>query len=575
MCGIFAILNNENKLTSKFIEENFYKSKSRGPEFSDFNWFSGELDIFLGFHRLAINGLNDNSNQPFIINGCMLVCNGEIYNFKELYNTFLKDIKPETNSDCEVIIQMYLKYGIEYTVSNLDGEFAFILIDTNQKKVYAARDPYGVRPLFILNKTTSSERCFNILGFSSELKQIHSIYQFLNANYNLTQTFQETYESKKIKYSINQFKPGNYLELELCANNWINKNSYQSFSTFGLYHFPINNENIYENIFKGIKYYFTKAVEKRVNGTSQRPIASLLSGGLDSSIVTSVVSRYVKNLQTFSIGLEGSEDLKYAQKVADFLKTKHTNIVVKEEDFFNSIKDVIHNIESYDTTTVRASVGNYLVAKYISENSDCKVILNGDGSDELMGGYIYFHNAPNEYEFDKECKNLLSNIHYFDVLRSDRSISSNGLESRVPFLDLDFVKWYLSIPHHIRFHVNQKKIEKFLFRSAFDDDTYLPKEVLWRNKEAFSDGVSSLQKSWYEIITDKVKELYSDRDENLLLKRYEKHFNPPKTLEQFYYRDIFEKAYPGVSQVIPYFWMPKWCGDAKDASARTLKIYKK
>ena len=188
--------------------------------------------------------------------------------------------------------------------------------------------------------------------------------------------------------------------------------------------------------------------------------------------------------------MPGSEDLKYARMVADHLKTKHTEIVLSENEFFDAIPEVIKAIESYDTTTVRASTGNYLVSKYISKNSTAKVIFNGDGSDEVTGGYLYFHKAPSPDEFDKECRRLLKDIHTFDVLRSDKSISSNGLEPRTPFLDKEFVDMYMSIPIDVRYHPRKKQCEKYLLRKAFEHENLLPNEVLWRTKEAFSDGVS-------------------------------------------------------------------------------------
>ena len=268
-------------------------------------------------------------------------------------------------------------------------------------------------------------------------------------------------------------------------------------------------------------------------------------------------------METYSIGLEGSEDLKYARKVADYLHTKHTEIICSENDFLHAIPEVIKNIESYDTTTVRASVGNYLVSKYISEHSEAKVLFNGDGSDELTGGYLYFHYAKDPIAFDMECKRLLKDIHLFDVLRSDRSISSNGLEARTPFLDKVFVKTYLSLPLAVR---NQKnKCEKYLLRKAFEPFNLLPKEILFRTKEAFSDGVSSLKKSWFEIIQTYVQDKHIPSIEYV--------HNPPTTQEQKYYRHIFEKCYPDCAQIIPYFWMPRFV-DATDSSARTLNIYK-
>ena len=553
MCGIFAILNNNETFDQEFISEQLNKSQHRGPDNSTINLSN---DNFVGFHRLSINGLDSDSNQPFIIDNIILICNGEIYNYKKLYENI--NYKPTTNSDCEVIIYLYKLYGIEYTLNLLDGVFAFILFDYNINKIYIARDPYGVRPLYylcnpdyILSYQNSDIKHNNIIGFASELKQLSEFCVKVN-----------NYDEEKDILLIKQFTGGEFMELEYGQDKWYlnNKIRYNSFKINKLH--EIN----YDSIVDKIHDLFCDAVKKRVE-TSDRPIACLLSGGLDSSIVASLVSRYYPNqLETYSIGLEGSEDLKYAKIVAEYLNTKHTEVIVDEDDFFNQIPEVIMMIESYDTTTVRASVGNYLIAKYISENSDAKVIFNGDGSDELMGGYLYFNKADNHLEFDKECKSLLENIYYFDVLRSDRSISTNGLEPRTPFLDRTFVDYYLSIPSNVRFDYNKKQ-EKFLFRKAFDKD-YLPKEILWRRKEAFSDGVSKISRSWYEIITQKVKTQKKVKFDISI----EYQFNPPQSLEQLYYRTIFEIIYPNFGYTIPYFWMPKYV-NASDASARSLELY--
>ena len=255
-----------------------------------------------------------------------------------------------------------------------------------------------------------------------------------------------------------------------------------------------------------------EAVKKRVI-TCERNIACLLSGGLDSSLISALVSKFVPKgqLQTYSIGMAGGSDLEYARTVSKHIHSIHNEIILTEHEFFSAIREVIYNIESYDTTTVRASVGNYLVAKYISEHSESKVIFNGDGSDELTGGYMYFHNCPNDIEFDHECKRLLTNIQYYDVLRSDRCISCHGLEARTPFLDRTFTHNYLSLPISIRNHNNGKRIEKHLLRKSIEimDPDLLPPSVLWRTKEAFSDGVSSQDKSWYEIIQSKLDTKYT------------------------------------------------------------------
>jgi len=332
------------------------------------------------------------------------------------------------------------------------------------------------------------------------------------------------------------------------------------------------------------------AVKKRVIGTTERPIGCLLSGGLDSSIITALVKQhYTGTLRTFSIGMAGSEDLKYAKIVADYLKTEHTEIVLTPDEFFDAIPDVIRTIESYDTTTVRASVGNYLIGKYISENTDIKVVFNGDGSDELTGGYLYFKQAPDAIEFDRECRRLMNNIHYFDVLRSDRCISAHGLECRTPFLDRTFVNYYLSIPISLRYpqklteHLDiiQYKaspdsiIEKMLLRQAILSGNIhlLPNEIVDRQKEAFSDGVSGNAGSWYSIINEK---LPPHNNKQLAIDTFSEitdiEHNTPTTQEQLYYRKLYDGFYPHTSKVIPYFWMPKYV-NATDSSARTLDFY--
>jgi asparagine synthase (glutamine-hydrolysing) len=415
----------------------------------------------------------------------------------------------------------------ENCVYELDGEFAFVIHDVSNGQIFAARDPFGVRPLY-MNEISQS------FTLSSDLFPM----RFLP------------------RVNITHFPPGHYAVF--LKNFW----GYSKILT--RYHSITNRDTSELDVYNAL----CNAIYKRVMNT-ERPVACLLSGGLDSSIVAALAANYCnrngKILETYSIGLPGSEDLKYSSKVAEHIGSKHTQILCSEEEFLQSIPQVIKDIESYDTTTVRASVGNWNVGKYIKEHSSAKVILNGDGADELMGGYMYFAACPDVQEFDRECRRLLENIHQFDVLRSDKSIASHGLEPRTPYLDPDFVDAYLSLPVETRFHPMHGKIEKYVIRDIVNkyNPHLLPLDILYRRKEAFSDGVSSLQRSWYQMIQESVPPLdplvpYSH--------------NPPTTGEQQYYRSLFKVYYKDCDLLIPYFWMPRYV-QATDASARTLSQY--
>lgn len=573
MCGIFALLNNSTTFHPKIIKNSFMLGINRGPEHSTLKY--NDDDVYLGFHRLAINGLNPASGQPMTFNNITLICNGEIYNYKELYT--LLDMEGETDSDCEVIIHLYARFGLEYTLQLLDGVFAFVLHDLRDDThplIHVARDPYGVRPLYMVIPDPCIAKAGAItepiFAFASELKVLHSLCSSIvdirsdNAYYN---------------FHFSHVMPGNFLTFQknLDYTEWFltEKTKYHTYNFInGQCKFTEHLASIdlatYENIYSGL----ASAVKKRVVGTSDRKIACLLSGGLDSSLIAALVNKYYDGeLETYSIGMPGSEDLKYAEIVAQYLGTKHTSIIVSETDFFDAIPEVIRTIESYDTTSVRASVGNYLLGKYIKANSEAKVIFNGDGSDELTGGYLYFKAAPSDVEFDLECKRLLSNIYAFDVLRSDKSISSHGLEPRTPFLDRGFVDYYLSLPAAWR-NTNKFGVEKQLLRQAVGtcDPLLLPAIVLWRKKEAFSDGVSSLQKSWYQIIEEKITALVESGGVCLPTNPNYKNINLPTTLEQDYYRFLYEIYYPNTAYIVPYFWMPRFV-KATDASARTLELY--
>ena len=582
MCGIFALLNYEQKHSFEFAKQQFEKGKARGPDNSVFQKVGRKLAF--GFHRLAINGLNPESNQPLVKGDITLICNGEIYNYKELYalmRSVDKDsstpVVPKTQSDCEVILWLYERYGIEQTLQMLDGVFAFVLLDQRhhlgEPTLYVARDPYGVRPLYMMqnNATVESYSCYpyhnyssneSTIGFSSELKMI--------AGFAL--------DNNQTKYA--QFEPGTYSKYvfsdKVCSEwNSIQTNIVYHHTAFCNTFERDIGKNYHFAITRGIQKYLVRAVEKRCS-TTDRPIACLLSGGLDSSLIAALVNDYHKynnlpTLETYSIGLAESTDLKYARLVANHLGTKHTEVILTEQEFCDAIPDVIQAIESYDTTTVRASIGNYLLGKYIAKHSEAKVIFNGDGADELMGGYLYMRNAPDAIEFDRECRRLLKDIHTFDVLRSDKCISSHGLEPRTPFLDREWTQFYLSISPSIR-RGDENRIEKHLVRHAFSKDQWnsdlLPEEVLMRKKEAFSDGVSGEERSLYQILQE-----YCAENQSLFVSRtYAKC--SPKTVEQSYYRSVFESFYPKMGEVIPYFWMPKYV-DATDASARTLATYEK
>lgn len=536
MCGIFAYIG-DSKAKNSFLSD-FNKLKKRGPDSSKLETIKSDENstVIFGFHRLAINDLSSSGEQPMTNGNDYLICNGEIFNYQELISNNNFDYR--SLSDCEIILHMYNKYGIHETSSQIDAEFSFILYDSQEDVVYASRDPFGVRPLF---KGVDTE---GNVYFSSEIKGISNLC-----------------------HQVERFPPG-------CI--WSSKDN--KYTRYYEYYYPTevySLEYSEEHIYNQIRVLLTQAVDKRL--MSERPIGCLLSGGLDSSLISSIVSKRFKEqhkgeLNTFSIGMPGSTDLKYAQMVADYIGSKHHHIELSIEDFLKAIPEVIYSIESYDTTTVRASVGNYLVGKYIKENTDITVIYNGDGSDE-MSGYLYLKNAPNKKLFQEECVSLLKNIHMFDCLRSDRSISSQwSLESRTPFLDKNFVDYYMRIDPTMKMY-SDSRIEKFLLRKAFEKDNYLPKEVLWRPKEAFSDGCSSNEKSWYKIIQDYVNVFISDEQFEEQRKKYT--HNPPEMKESLYYRQIFETHFEKHSNVIDFFWLPKWCGVQKDPSARELSLYNK
>lgn len=543
MCGIWAYLAN-NKLIKdsklSLLHEKFKNVKGRGPENENFMEIND--NTIFGFHRLCIVDVSEEANQPFVLKGnnreLYLMCNGEIYNKDSLINSH--DLNCKSSSDCEPIIHLYKKYGIEKTVDLLEGVFAFCLLDIdlekNTGKLMAVRDRIGVRPMFMGSNENKE------FGFSSEVKGLSGIFD-----------------------SIEVFTPGTILTLNYNLDNI-------DFDLSKQVYYPYNYETKLidlETIYPLIRYQFTEAVRKRL--MSDRPICCLLSGGLDSSLVTAIVASLSDNpIHTFSIGMPGGTDFKYAKMVADKIGSIHTEILFSKEEGIKAIRDVIWAIESYDITTVRASVGQYLISKYIKDNTDNIVIYIGDGSDELTGGYKYFCNAPDEKSFHQECVKLIKEIHLYDCLRADRAVSIHGLETRVPFLDSSFVDLYLSIDPKLRMPVNG--VEKHLLRQAFDSEDLLPKEVLWREKEAFSDGVSSQKESWFQILQNHIDQEISDQEFEEVGKKYT--LNTPLTKEAYYYRKVFGELFDEKhSNVIPHFWLPNWSGNITEPSARVLDVY--
>jgi asparagine synthase (glutamine-hydrolysing) len=539
MCGITAFFGDR---TVANLDTYFKRGSKRGPEQYTYEC---NQDVHLGFHRLAINGLNKESSQPLHYKNLVMICNGEIYNYKELIDRY--QFTMNTNSDCEIILRLYDLFK-EKCLDELDGEFAFVIQNLSDNHIFAARDPYGVRPLYI-NEIQNSFCISSDLAPMKFLSMIE-VKQFPPGHYSIFRPNFWGYTEDKFRYHTLGKAPTSIVHPPIHAAIPAILRSMGDLSPIWF---------VYASLYE--------AVRKRVMNT-ERPVACLLSGGLDSSLVAAIAARICtqekKQLETYSIGLPGSEDLKFSSKVAEHIGSKHTQLICTEDTFFDSIPNVIRDIESYDTTTVRASVGNWNIGKYISENSEAKVVLNGDGADEVMGGYLYFHACPDEEQFDTECRRLINSISYFDVLRSDKSISSHGLEPRTPYLDKGFVDAYMALPKSVRYHKGH--IEKYVIRSIIEwiDPTLIPHSILFRKKEAFSDGVSSMEKSWYQTIQERIPLSESSVSYD---------FNIPTTDEQRYYRDLFRKYHKDCDHLVPYFWMPRFV-KATDASARTLSQYK-
>ena len=493
-----------------------------------------------GFTRLAINGLTSAGNQPMKSPGgdWRVICNGEIFNYRELAAKF--GIPAEyLGSDCYVIPWLLERLSCRDVCRLLDGVFAFVAYHIPSETLHVGRDSFGVRPLFV-GRLTGGAYCF-----SSEVKGLVPL-------------------GIAVK-DISIFPPSSYgifkVGYEPIVKPW-------TALTWHKQQFLADTEECAGDLQVWIRLYLVAAVEKRM--LSDRPVGALLSGGLDSSLVAALAAKILaeagQQLHTFSIGL-GTEtpDLVAARKVAAHIGSVHHEIVLTPAEFLAAVEPTIHAVETYDITSVRASTGNWLLGKWIKENTDIKVVLNGDGSDELFGGYLYFYRAPNEQAFENEIERLLGEIHCYDVLRSERSMAAHGLESRTPFLDRQLVDYVRRLPTSM-FMPSEVQPEKWMLRKAFEGTGLLPDEILWRRKEAFSDGVSSKENSWFQMLQAAASQFAGKEQEY-------KH-NPPKTDEARWYRRVYEDAYgPAAAILIPHMWMPQWSPETTDPSARTLGLY--
>lgn len=524
MCTIMCYTGNDMK-HEKFAEA-LQKTESRGPDMTEILTLPSGI---LGFQRLSIMDLSFSGMQPFTRNNDASICNGEIYGFRKIKkNLISKGYNFISNSDCEILLPMYYEYGLNM-FSKLDAEFATVIYDGKKDTFIAARDPIGIRPLFYGYSESG-----NII-FASEAKNL----------VNLTD-------------KIMPFPPGHYYV----------DGKFTCYCDISKVKFEYHNDSL-EVICNNIHDKLIKAIEKRMDADA--PVGFLLSGGLDSSLVCSIAQKMYPNkkIKTFAIGMtEDAIDLKYAKEVSDYIHSDHTVIYMTKEEVINSLDEVIKLLGTFDITTIRASIGMYLICQKIHEISDVRVILTGEISDELFG-YKYTDFAPNSEEFQKESQKRIKELYMYDALRADRCISSNSLEARVPFGDLDFVKYVMSINPEIK--LNKYNMGKYLLRHSFED-SYLPKNILYREKAAFSDAVGH---SMVDYLKEYAESYYNDTNFKILCEKYSYHCKP-FTKESLLYREIFERYYPNQAEMIIDFWMPnkEWNGcDVDDPSARVLSNY--
>ena len=546
------------------LQDNFAKISHRGPDNSR---FCVEGNRCIGFHRLAINGLASTGDQPFNLLDCELICNGEIYNHKQLIYTHGFEDAYVSGSDCEVIIHLYRRFNgdMKATLKELDGVFSLVLIDRLNNTVHIARDPFGVRSLYI-GTFSNYERDISVASEMKALQFCHEVKQFPGGCY-MTLTQDQTKFETKLEPYYSDLRWDDTLDVPYVYD-------FGKFSPVFLNDPNPSNKKLENRACELLRNLFELAVCKRL--MSERPVGCLLSGGLDSSITTALVVKHMPPgtvVNTYAIGLEGSVDLKWARRVAEHLGTRHHEVCLTEQQFLDAIETTIYQIESYDTTTVRASVGNYLVSKYIYNNTDNVVIFCGDMSDEIFGSYRGFTKAPNDDAFGSENVRMVRDVRYFDLLRSDKSISGAGLEARVPFADKTFLEFVMSLPPWMkRFGEGAEyEVEKHLLRKAFDG--LLPDDVMWRRKEAFSDGVSGHERTWVQIIKEYTDKRVSDVEVSIANDMNKYKHNPPYDRESYYYRSVFARHFPGKgrAETIPYFWRHPFCEGVLDPSARLLK----
>ncbi|MXV37970.1 asparagine synthase B [Flavobacteriaceae bacterium Ap0902] len=512
MCGIVAAfdLKESSQNLREQILEMSKRLRHRGPDWSGI--YSDDNTI-ISHERLAIVD-PISGKQPLVSTdeNVILAVNGEIYNHRELKKE-LSDYKFKTASDCEVIIPLYQKKGAKF-LNDLNGIFGFTLYDKRQKSYLIARDHMGIIPLYI---GWDRKGCFYV---ASELKAL------------------EGYCNK-----IEIFPPGHYLDSqEGEIKPWYHTN----WRTYDVV------KDKHTDLIK-IRKALEDAVHRQL--MSDVPYGVLLSGGLDSSIISAIAKKYADKriesddqlnawypqLHSFSIGLKGSPDLTAAQKVADHIGTIHHPITFTVQEGLDAIRDVIYYLETYDITTVRASTPMYLMARVI-KSMGIKMVLSGEGADEIFGGYLYFHKAPNAQEFHEETVRKLDYLYQYDCLRANKSLMAWGIEGRVPFLDKEFIDVAMQINPEDKM-IKDGKIEKWVLRKAFED--LLPPEIVWRQKEQFSDGVGY---TWIDSLKELVSQKISDKDLETAYHRFPEQ--PPQTKEEYYYRSIFQDLFPSKSAAL-------------------------